>query len=141
MSQRLALAIGVGAAVFISSCSGGAGGGQDLRPSQPGSLVGATTVRTEPSSERCENFGPIQGVPDPGYCAATEEMKSAYRDCLIAADEVAYTVPPGSDEFWMLARQSWNLSSPDDYSKKDENLWACLLAYQVVTEEFPGPYS
>lgn len=135
------MAVALGVMVATSSCSPGGVSGQDASPSQPGAVTASAPAARESASERCENVGPIQGLPDPGYCEATEEMKAAYRDCLIAADEVAYTVPAGSDEFWMLARQSWNLSSPSDYSKSNENLWACLLAYQVVSEEFPGPYS
>ena len=98
------------------------------------------SVGIEPSPT-CLNYGPIQGVPDPGVCEATADMRSAYQDCILGADQLAYSFAPGSDDYWRVAKETWNLSSPPSYPKNDQTLWACLLAYQVVSEEFPGPYS
>ena len=92
-------------------------------------------------SPTCLDYGPIQGVPDPGVCEATADMRSAYQDCILGADQLAYSFVPGSDDYWRVAKETWNLSSPPSYPKNDQTLWACLLAYQVVSEEFPGPYS
>lgn len=127
-------------ALLCSGCGNSSGASSPEVSERPrGSEVAPAPVSPEPSGY--EPYGPIQGVPDPGYETATPEMKAAYQDCLEGADITANSVVPGSDEYWMMAKQNWNVSSPSVYPKNDETLWACLLAYQVVAEEFPGPYS
>lgn len=137
----LGAAITLTAIVFVAGCSTSASvDGVEEREASP-SAVGTNAIVDATPTPECSTYGPIQGVEDPGYCEATMDMKAAYRDCLVAADELAYSFAPGSDDYWMLAKQTWNLSSPSGYPKDDETLWACLFAYQVVAEEFPGPYS
>jgi cytoskeletal protein RodZ len=114
--------------------------GEEVNDS-PSKETSSTVTTDQTSAPECEIYGPIQGVPDPGYCESTAEMKAAYADCLVGADTIARTpFALGSEDYWRAAKEAWNLSAPIDYEKNGDTLWACLLAYQVVVEEFPGPY-
>jgi len=100
---------------------------------------GSTERQTqEAPRERCETYGSIQGIPDPGYCTPTPDMELAYQDCLEGANITARNWVAGSSNYWMMARESWNMSSPPLYPKNDETLWACLAAYQDVSDRLSG---
>jgi hypothetical protein len=107
-----------------------------LQPRDPARQAGGGGV-SSPDDSDCERYGPIQGVPDPGYCEPTPEMRAAFQDCWQAA-RIVIRVPifPRTDAYWQAAKENWNLSYPSTYPKNNETLWSCLLAYEAAAEQF-----
>lgn len=70
----------------------------------------------------------------PGY--VTADMEAAYADCMYGADSVSMQVFPGTNDYWTLAEDAWEFSSPPQYPKNNETKYACFYGYLMVQANF-----
>lgn len=123
------------ATTVLAGCSSGSGSSETGTVTTNQDDAGGYNRNLRASSELIDGYpADINGVRYPGYVSA--EMDAAYADCVVAADSISMSTFPGTNDYWMVAQDAWEYSSPVQYPKNGDTQYACYYGYLRVQQEF-----